>query len=130
MRSKLNEKLEQGRFREGHYASRSGDLHGAFKIAGPAGKMLAIISSGVDDTYGWEHVSISTASRTPTWEEMSYVKQMFWGDDECVMQLHPPQSEYVNHHPHCLHLWRPLRVAIPTPPSLLVGPRQNTVDAK
>lgn len=28
---------------------------------------------------GWEHVSVCPANRTPTWEEMCQVKDIFWG---------------------------------------------------
>ena len=55
---------------------------------------------------GWEHVSVAFANRTPTWDEMSKVKDMFWHEDETVVQFHPKKSEYVNIHPYCLHLWR------------------------
>ncbi len=55
---------------------------------------------------GWEHVSVSYSNRCPTWEEMCRVKDIFWYDNECVVQFHPPKSEYVNNHPYCLHLWR------------------------
>jgi len=118
----IDMKLEAGRIRVGEYASDTGKLYGAFKIIGPVGTELLIMSSGIDRDYGWEHVSVSTDRRTPTWGEMSFVKDLFWREDECVMQLHPPRSEYVNFHSRCLHLWRPLRAEIPTPPSLLVGP--------
>jgi hypothetical protein len=70
---------------------------------------------------GWEHVSISLPKRCPTWDEMNYVKGVFWRDDEVVMQLHPAKANYVNNHPFCLHLWRPLNATIPTPPSIMVG---------
>ena len=40
---------------------------------------------------------------------------------ERLGQLHPPESSYVNNHPHCLHMWRPTNAAIPLPPSILVG---------
>jgi len=73
------------------------------------------------DGMGWEHVSVSTATRCPTWEEMCLVKRLFWDTEDCVMQLHPPQSQYVNNHPYCLHLWRPIGVTIPMPPSIMVG---------
>ncbi len=69
----------------------------------------------------WEHVSISTQTRCPTWNEMSFFKNLFWPETECVMELHPPKSEYVNNHKYCLHLWRPLEVEIPLPPTVLVG---------
>lgn len=55
---------------------------------------------------GWKHVSVSYSNRCPTWEEMCRVKDIFWYDNECVVQFHPPKSEYVNNHPYCLHLWR------------------------
>lgn len=57
----------------------------------------------------WDHVSVHPVMyrRTPTWEEMCDVKEMFFGDGECVMQLHPPESVYVNIHSGVLHLWKP-----------------------
>lgn len=69
----------------------------------------------------WEHVSVSTVNRCPTWAEMCFVKGLFWGETECVIQFHPPKSEYVNNHPYCLHLWRAKGADVPTPPSILVG---------
>lgn len=40
---------------------------------------------------GWEHVSVSYKNRVPTWDEMCKIKDMFWNDDECVVQYHPPE---------------------------------------
>lgn len=57
---------------------------------------------------GWEHASVSLKGRCPTWEEMCSIKDIFWNEDEAVMQIHPPKSEYVNLHPYCLHLWKPV----------------------
>lgn len=54
---------------------------------------------------------------------MCFVKDLFWSDDECVIQFHPPHSDYVNYHPHCLHLWNPIGIDIPLPDSHAVGPR-------
>lgn len=79
---------------------------------------LKIIAS---DGAGWEHVSVSLPTRCPTWDEMCYVKSVFWDEEDCVMQLHPQRSEYVNNHAFCLHLWRPTGERIPIPPSLMVG---------
>lgn len=71
---------------------------------------------------GWEHVSVSPLNGSmPTWEDMCLIKDMFWEDDKCVVQYHPPKSEYVNNMSNCLHLWRPIALEIPIPPSLLVG---------
>ena len=71
----------------------------------------------------WEHVSVSTAVRCPTWEEMCHVKEIFWDPEDVVIQLHPPRSEWVNCHPYTLHLWRPIGIVLPRPPALTVGPR-------
>jgi hypothetical protein len=121
MRLTLSDKLEDGRILGGDYSSHPGETWGAFAIQGPCGMMLAIISSGADAETGWEHVSVSGARRVPNWNEMCFVKNLFWEEEECVMQLHPPKSEYVNLHPHCLHLWRSLTQKILMPPSILVG---------
>jgi hypothetical protein len=123
--------LEQGRLRDnGPFHSETGDLHGAFFVVGPMTRMLKIISSGSDREYNWEHVSVSLENRTPVWDEMCFVKNLFWREDECVVQYHPPKSEYVNHHPYCLHLWRPMNVGFPLPPSILVGPKNEASQDK
>lgn len=56
---------------------------------------------------GWDHVSVSLAHRTPNWEEMELVKQLFFKEYEWAVQYHPAKSYYVNLHPNCLHIWRP-----------------------
>jgi len=85
------------------------------------GPLLRCIAS---DGEGWEHVSVSTATRTPIWEEMCLVKDLFWEDEDEVVQYHPAKSDYVNCHPFCLHLWRPNNGGyIVRPPAHLVGPK-------
>lgn len=74
---------------------------------------------------GFEHCSVSLPTRCPSWEQMCVIKEAFWKDDECCMQLHPPKSNYVNNHPYCLHIWRPINVEIPQPPSVMVGIKSN-----
>ena len=44
-----------------------------------------------------------------------------YADEECVVQYHPPKSEYVNFHPYCLHLWRKVGENFETPPKHFVG---------
>ena len=57
---------------------------------------------------GWEHVSIELfARRLPTWDEMNLIKDIFWEDEEEVVQIHPKKSHYVNL-TEALHLWRPV----------------------
>ena len=121
MRLAISDKLEQARVTEGEMASTPAyGTTGAFFIMGPCGTMLVIIGS---DELGWEHVSVSTQHRTPNWAEMCFVKDLFWEDEETVIQFHPPKSQYVNCHPHCLHLWRPTDRDLLLPPSNLVGPK-------
>jgi hypothetical protein len=123
MRPKVPVKLEQGRIRDGEMGSTPDyGLTGAFIVTGPNGVELAIIGS---DGEGWEHVSVSTRKRCPNWPEMCFVKDLFWRDDECVVQFHPPKAEYVNCHPHCLHLWKPIGAEMHMPPAILVGPKAD-----
>lgn len=74
---------------------------------------------------GFEHLSVSTPVKTPTWEQMCKMKEIFWKDDEVCMQLHPKKSEYVDNMSYCLHIWRPIEKEIPTPPSIMVGFRKG-----
>lgn len=127
MRKAPPDKLERGRIRGGRMGSTADEgMAGAFFVQGPRGAQLVIISSGGDTEFGWEHVSVSLEHRTPNWAEMCFVKELFWDDDEAVMQLHPAKANYVNYHPFCLHLWRPLKATIPLPPPILVGPSGPT----
>ena len=75
---------------------------------------------------GWEHLSVSTPSKCPTWEQMCMMKDIFWNKDECCVEYHPKEEDYVNNHPYCLHIWRPTEEVMPTPPTLLVGFRSET----
>lgn len=67
-----------------------------------------------EDENGWEHVSISPKKRfkLPTWNDMSQVKDIFFNENEEVLQLHPKKSEYVDVKDNCLHLWKPKGVDI------------------
>lgn len=91
-----------------------------FKAGGSlrAAALLRVLASNGD---GWDHVSVSLGTRCPTWEEMDYVKRLFFKPDETVMQLHVPAGDNVNNHPYCLHLWRPHKGEIPRPPAEFVG---------
>ena len=76
---------------------------------------------------GWEHVSVAPVKRDkiPTWEQMCAVKDVFFKDDEAVIQIHPPKAEYVNMMANCLHLWRPIKKQLVLPPSFMVGYRKG-----
>ena len=70
---------------------------------------------------GWEHVSVSRASRCPSYDDMCWIVRTFWPADATVMQLHVPAADHINLHEHCLHLWRPIEQPIPRPPNWTVG---------
>lgn len=74
---------------------------------------------------GWDHVSVSWENRCPTWEEMCRTKDLFFYPEEYCVEYHPAQSEYVNHHPFCLHIWRYQQPGMPMPPSWMVGPKRG-----
>lgn len=77
------------------YESGEGNPFGAFQIPGrhACGRMLNIIACDGVET-GWEHVSVSImgSDKCPSWTEMCCVKELFWDDEETVIQLHPPQA--------------------------------------
>lgn len=127
MRASYPEKLESVRIRKPHdYGTSPGDRNGAFIMQGPCGAKLVIIAGaggGMPGELGaWEHVSVSTEKRIPNWLEMDFVKNLFWDEEEGVMQFHPPRSRWVNCNPRCLHLWRPIDGQVRLPPMILVGP--------
>ena len=132
MRSKLHPTLD--------YCRTHGEgLNGAFCIPGPKGDRLSIISSDGSDWKdpapgypeglpgpAWEHVSVKVtfgdkakAWKTPSWQEMCFVKDLFWDEEEWVVQFHPAVSDYVNDHPMVLHLWR-CKDGFPMPPKACV----------
>lgn len=119
MKNPPDDRLKRARVRTGQFASPDsyGNV-GAFVIKGPQRTKLTIIAS---DGQGWEHVSVSCKTRCPSWDEMCFVKDLFWDENEVVVQYHPRKSSYVNMHPNCLHLWKPIGVALPEPPPVMVG---------
>lgn len=110
---------EKFRLRNGQMGSdESAGNNGCFILKLRYGQSVRTIAG---EGLGWEHVSASRVDRCPTWEEMCQIKDMFWDKTDCVVQFHPPESEYVNNHPYCLHLWKPIGIALPMPDSILVG---------
>lgn len=61
----------------------------------------------------------------PTWDEMCLLRNIFWNEDEAVIQIHPPKSQYVNNLGNCLHLWRCYYTDMLLPPSCFVGIREG-----
>jgi hypothetical protein len=115
---------EKFRLRTGPYATSEADgNNGVFWVLLPRSQKLKVLASdgGMPGERAWEHVSVSRKDRCPTWEEMCIVKSLFWDDDDCVVQYHPPRADWISNHTYCLHMWRPVGIELPRPPSMMVG---------
>ena len=102
-------------------------------IKGEDGVKGYIRVNGVDMTFvaswggGWDHISVAPLKRNviPSWDIMCKVKEIFFYDTEAVIQIHPPEAEYVNNMSNCLHLWRANDKPMMLPPSFMVGLRKG-----
>lgn len=112
--------INKARIRTGPFRSDESDgFNGAFCFVMNGLPVKVIASDGL----GWQHVSVSIdgSKNEPSWNLMCKIKDLFWNDNDWVVQFHPAKSEYVNNHPGCLHLWKPTGVELPKPDSILVG---------
>ena len=119
--------VEKGRVKTGMFASNEADgFNGYFFLHINSERIKVIASDGL----GWQHVSVSKdgSYKPPNWSIMCQVKDLFWTEDQWVVQFHPAKSEYVNNHPGCLHLWRPTDKEMPTPPSILTGWKEKSAE--
>lgn len=125
MRKIITASVEKCRLRSGPLASNaSARNNGAFLFKRQGAQINCIISDGG----GWDHVSVSVYDprpRVPTWDEMQWVKEQFFGDEETVVQFHPKKSEYLNCCPFCLHMWRKQDGEHELPPSWMVAPKES-----
>lgn len=101
-----------------YFGSTGNENVGAFRVPYRNVKMF-VIASRIE----WDHVSVSLekVNRCPTWDEMCFIKDLFFDVDEYAVQYHPTKDRYVNNHPYCLHLWRCQDKEMPMPPTELVG---------
>lgn len=109
------------RYRDKKYSQESDGNNGLFFIPAPKGNYILKIV--ISDGGLWDHVSVSLPNRCPNWPEMCFIKDLFFELNETVVQFHPSIEEYVNCHPHCLHLWRSQTDIHELPPSEMVGPK-------
>ena len=119
---KLKAEVEQYRMLEGIWGTPPFTKYGMFSIPSPVDKkrVLKVLCADMDSSE-WQHVSVSLTNRCPNWAEMSYVKDLFWGEDQTVLQFHPKKSEYSNNHPYVLHLWKKAGEEHALPPTILTG---------
>lgn len=115
---------------ERYCSDESYGFNGMFRLPREGGTVRCVASDGSEmegPQWKWQHVSVAVEGdrRPPKWALMCWVKDLFWEPEDWVVQFHPAHSEYGNFHPHCLHLWRPLLAKLPTPLSLMVGPKSR-----
>jgi len=104
------------------YGCNGDSGNGLFKIP-YYGKYFTVIASNGG---GWEHVSVSTTTnKVPNWDAMCWIKDLFFNENETVVQFHPKKSEYVNNAETCLHLWKPINKEIELPPSIFTGIKEK-----
>ena len=118
MKKTLSVNLEK--LREDHpmYVKATyGSIEGFFVI--PHGNKNLRVISGCGE--GWDHVSVSLPHRCPTWDEMCFIKNLFFEENETVVQIHPLKSKYINKHKFCLHLWKKWDSEIELPPDWMIA---------
>ena len=79
--------------------------------ADPRNSRLLAVITGFELEHGcghWLHVSYSRPTRVPSYDDLVLVKRCFIGAERKAISVHPPESEHVNLHPYCLHLWHAL----------------------
>lgn len=119
MKKRLPTNLEKCRVRHEQYViPEEGSIEGAFLIMYGNKRLRVICGCGE----GWDHVSVSLRHRTPTWEEMNFIKNLFFEKEETAFQFHPAESEYVNFHKNVLHIWRSWDDPIKLPPRWMLAP--------
>ena len=115
MRKNLPDHLEKARTQQAPYITPVGALYGKFEIRCPGSRYkLWILSSGETHDAGiytgpgpgvgsWEHVSVSVPGKKfcPSWEEMCWVKDLFWGEEETGNPVSPTKKRIREHAQPC-----------------------------
>lgn len=71
----------------------------------PDGRSV-IITGGVQlDDRPWLHLSVARQNRMPSYKDLAEVKDLFIGASRQAIQIFPPDTNHVNLHKFCLHLW-------------------------
>jgi hypothetical protein len=110
---KFSTVVEQSRLTTGMYGTDKNESNGMFVFVTG---MKVIISDGL----GWDHASVSFDNRCPIWDEMNWIKDLFFIPESCVVQFHPPKSRYINNHDFVLHLWHKQGHRFELPPEVCV----------
>jgi len=92
-----------------------GLTYGSAKVRGPHARELTIVFSDLGTRQRLDAGALSQLAGNVFRQESVLVGR------RRRYAIAPAESEYVNLHPFCLHLWRPKGTTIPTPPRALVG---------
>jgi len=111
--------LEKYRVLKGKWATDPNADYGLFYVPFDKTNVKLQVVCGPMKNTG-QNVSVSLLKRCPNWIEMSHVKDLFWDENETVLQFHPKKNQYVNIHQFCLHLWRHQEIEHPLPPLFMV----------
>ncbi|MCM1532750.1 MAG: hypothetical protein NC114_10840 [Ruminococcus flavefaciens] len=88
------------------YIRPIGERFGCLQFVNIRNNMVILFSTDQDENGQlYHHVSCSFRNRIPNWNELHGVKNLFIGKDRTAFIFFPPESEYLNLHPNCLHLW-------------------------
>lgn len=107
-------RAERWRVKTGQFASSRADGWNGLFIVPLDGSFWHV---AISDSSGWRHLSVSNAQqrrKLPSWEIMCRLREAFFGDDEWVVQYHPPKYQDSDD-PFTLHLWAPLDAELPKP---------------
>lgn len=74
--------------------------------------VVPAIEGTITEGLRW-HLSISHASRYPTWDEIKAARYGLIPDEAWMVQVLPPKGAYLNQHPNCFHLWEVPRATVP-----------------
>jgi hypothetical protein len=72
---------------------------------GKSGGLLVQAGLAIFEDKLWYHVSFSREHTLPSYTDLKLVRDHWFGADQWVIQIFPPQSQYVNISEFCLHLW-------------------------
>lgn len=74
-------------------------------IESPYGLRVMLGGQTEEDGKKWLHLSVSRANRVPSYDDLTKVKRMFFGEEAKAIFIFAPESEHINIHPFVLHLW-------------------------
>ena len=79
----------------------------AFKSSARSGSVT--INTGFTfPARAWQNFHRITIRFPVSAKDLKEVKRVFVGEDKKAIMVFPPESEHVNIHPNCLHLYAPL----------------------